>query len=167
MSRFTKIYSRFKKPIYRYVAARVSDPEIAEDITQEIFIKVFRFEESYQKKYAFSTWLWAIAKNTVADSLRELRKAEIASDPITSEMPCGRQCAETLAIHKDERKRLLRILRPMTRLQKRVLWMRAVHHLSYIEIAKKLGMSAAAVKNMACRAKQNLLQNHSLVPVPL
>jgi RNA polymerase sigma factor (sigma-70 family) len=146
MVRFPKIYKKFRKPILRYVNSRVSDPELAEDITQEIFIKVFRFQDSYQSQFAFSTWLWTIAKNTVSDSLRELKE----------------YCAETLAIKKDERKRLLRILKPMTRLQKRVLWMRAVHHLSYSEISKILGLSVAAAKNMASRAKQNLIEDQRL-----
>jgi RNA polymerase sigma-70 factor (ECF subfamily) len=161
MVRFPKIYKKFRKPILRYVNSRVSDPELAEDITQEIFIKVFRFQDSYQSQFAFSTWLWTIAKNTVSDSLRELKESTLR-EPLSEEIPCKKHCAETLAIKKDERKRLLRILKPMTRLQKRVLWMRAVHHLSYSEISKILGLSVAAAKNMASRAKQNLIEDQRL-----
>jgi RNA polymerase sigma-70 factor (ECF subfamily) len=161
MVRFPKIYSKFRKPILRYVNSRVTDPELAEDITQEIFIKVFRFQGSYQSKFAFSTWLWTIAKNTVSDSPREQKETTLR-EPLSEEIPCGSHCAETLAIKKDERRRLLRILKPMTRLQKRVLWMRAVHQLSYSEISKILGLSVAAAKNLATRAKQNFIEDHRL-----
>jgi RNA polymerase sigma-70 factor, ECF subfamily len=161
MFRFPKIYAQFRKPVLRYVSSRVADPGTAEDITQEIFLKVFRFRDSYQPQFAFSTWLWTIAKNTVSDSLRDLKESTLR-EPLSEDLPCKLHCAETLAIKKDERKRIFRILKPMTRLQKRVLWLRAVHQLSYSEIAQLLGLSIASAKNLASRAKQNFLEQHAI-----
>jgi RNA polymerase sigma-70 factor (ECF subfamily) len=167
---FSKIYSRFQKPILRYVKSKVSDPELAEEITQEIFIKMYRFRDSYQEQFAFSTWLWTIAKNTISDHLRGLKNTQNLSvnngdDPIVpDELPCTKENAETLIIRKDQKKQLLKILKSLTRLQKRVLWLRMIHHLSYQEISKHLGISLSAVKNLAYRAKITLTENAILVP---
>jgi RNA polymerase sigma-70 factor (ECF subfamily) len=155
---FPGIYGRFRRPIFLYVRSRVHEDETAEDLVQEIFLKVFRFLGSYREQYAFSTWLWTIARNTVADYLRAPREPSSAGEVISEleELPCAREDAETVLARKDERRSFLRLLRPLTRLQKRVLWMRIVHQLSYDEIASRLGVSLSAVKNLAHRARIRL-----------
>jgi RNA polymerase sigma factor (sigma-70 family) len=72
------------------------------------------------------------------------------------EVPCLRPCAESRIIRKDDRRTYLKMLRSLTRMQKRVIWMRVIHQLSYEEISKKLDMSLSAVKNLAYRAKRTL-----------
>ncbi len=162
---FTKLHVRFSRPILRYVSGRISDLETAEEITQEIFLKAFRFRESYQERYAFSTWLWTIARNTVSDHLRSGKTEDPLSEPAQIEdMACDRPCAETSAIRKDQFRSLLKSLQPLTRLQKRVVWMRAIHQLSYEEISCKLGLSISAVKNLAYRAKLTLTDGFALSP---
>jgi DNA-directed RNA polymerase specialized sigma24 family protein len=61
-----------------------------------------------------------------------------------------------MAIRKDERRNYIKMMRSLTRMQKRVLWMRVIHQLSYEEISRKLGMSLSAVKNLAYRARISL-----------
>jgi len=161
---FTKIYSQFHKPILNYVKSKISDEQSAQDITQEVFIKVFRFHESYHDGKVFSTWLWTIAKNTISDFLR---KRLTSADKIScDEVVCTRRDAESTLVYRDERRDLLRMIRPLTRLQKRVLWLRAIHQLSYGEISEKLGLSITAVKNLAHRAKNRLShEKPGLAPV--
>src|SRR3954451_5807073 len=89
---FAKIYERFRKPLLHFVRSRISDPAVAEEITQEVFLKAYRFRDSYQERYALSTWLWTIARNTVSDHLRGPRPE--ASSVETEELACGRPCAE-------------------------------------------------------------------------
>jgi len=163
---FNIIYNRFRKPILHYVKARISDQEVAEEITQEIFLKAFRFRDQYEEEYAFSTWLWTIAKNTIADHLRVARPTSSHHDEdfLPEDIPCTRHSAETLAIKKDERRRFIKMMKSLTRLQKRVLWMRLVHQHSYEEISKALGLSLTAVKNLGYRAKRTLTDNLSLAP---
>jgi RNA polymerase sigma-70 factor (ECF subfamily) len=156
---FEELYRRYRKPIFQYVIARVPDVENAEDLTQEIFLKIYRFRDSYQENYAFSTWLWAIAKNSVADFLR-VRKECLVSDPeAAEEVPCGAQNAESILLKKDRRKKLRRLARGLTRPQRRVLWLHLVHHLSFVEISKRLNLSLTAVKNLAYRARLRLVEN--------
>ena len=166
---FAKLYKRFHKPILRFVQSKISDDEVASELTQEVFIKVFRFRESYQEQYALSTWLWTIARNTISDHLRG-KKIHLESDLPGSEpamtleeIPSPQKNAEALVIKKDQRRSFLGLMKSLTRPQKRVLWLRAVHQLSFPEISKRLGLSLSAVKNLAYRAKLTLSDNESIL----
>lgn len=168
---FGRIYQRFRHPILSYVRARVQDQEVAEEITQDIFMKVFRFRAGYQERFAFSTWLWTIAKNTVSDHLRGRRDRsdQFDTEIQAEEIPCTGSNAESRILEKDERRKIFKKLRSLTRLQKRVLWMRLIHQLSYEEISKRLGLSLAAVKNLIYRSRQVMLhergkQDPALIP---
>ena len=70
-------------------------------------------------------------------------------------------------IRKDERRNMLKLMRSLTRMQKRVLWLRIIHQLSYEEISRNLGMSLSAVKNLAYRAKLSLTEGLVAGPVPI
>ena len=163
---FTKIYERFKRPILRYISARLSDAQVADEIVQDIFLKVYRFRANYSPEYAFSTWLWSISKNTVSDFLRVSRNSHAENRMALpevlhpEELACTLLNAESLAIRKCEKKskrrRLVETMRSLTRLQKRVLWMRNVHDLSDGEISVRLGLTLPSVKNLAYRAKQRM-----------
>lgn len=163
---FTFLYKRFYKPIAHYIRSRIHNPEVAEEITQEVFLKVHRFQDSFQEGHAFSTWLWTIAKNTVFDYLRGLKGNNKAAGPDFTQdtsveleqLPCLRICAETRLIRRDQRRKLLKVFKVLTRLQKRVLWMRVIHQLSYQDISKQLQLSLASVKNLAYRAKITLVE---------
>ena len=161
---YSKIYERFRKPIMRYISSRLSDAQVAEEVVQDIFLKVYRFRANYSPEYAFSTWLWSISKNTVSDFLRVTRNFQAESrfalpeNLHPEELACLRPNAESLVIRSTERKNrrrnLLVRMKSLTRLQKRVLWMRSVHDLSDGEISDRLGLTLVAVKNLAYRAKQ-------------
>jgi RNA polymerase sigma-70 factor (ECF subfamily) len=166
---FEKLFSRFRKPILSYVQARVANEETAQELTQEIFLKVYRFRDHYEDRYAFSTWLWTIARNTIADHLRGaksslhgMNSAVMSDDVVLDELPSRERHAEELLENKDTRRGLLKIMRSLTRMQKRVLWMRVVHHLSYQEIAENLQLSLSAVKNLALRGKTAMTESLEL-----
>lgn len=160
-SAFSKIYRRFRKPVFRFISFKVKDAEAAEELTQEVFLKVYRARDSYQAEYAFSSWLWAIVRNTITDHLRAFRtvtETESAAEIEPEQIPCPRQTAEAMVISRDQRRNLHQMMKALTRQQRRVLWLRAVHQLSYDEISARLGISIASVKNLCYRAKLSLAQ---------
>ena len=159
---FETLYRRFKLPIFRYLKLKISDEAIAEELTQEVFLKAYRFRESYQDRYSVSTWLWTIAKNTVSDHLRKTRlpsdqQTDLDGESAAAEsVACERPCPEGRILIKEQRRNFLRMIRSLTRPQKRVLWMRLIHQLSYEEISNQLRLSNSAVKNLVYRAKLRL-----------
>jgi len=68
---FERLFEQHKGGIYRYFLRLTSSPEDAEDLTQEIWINVFRNRASYQPKSKFTTWLYAIAHNRLIDHYRK------------------------------------------------------------------------------------------------
>ena len=160
---FSKIFTKYRKLILRFVSQKVRNEEAAEEITQEVFFKAFRFRSSYRSEYAFSTWLWGIARNTIVDRIRKDRR-EPAHDAFQDgepedyeTLPCALPNAEHLLLRRGENKRLVAFLGTLTAPQRRVLWLRIMHRLSYAEIAKRLGLSLSAVKCLAYRAKATLI----------
>jgi RNA polymerase sigma-70 factor (ECF subfamily) len=80
---FEKILSHYEKAIFHFVSRIVQNDKDAEDITQETFIKVYFKIKKFKSEYKFSTWLFAIAKNTINDWFRKHKKREllIIDDP--------------------------------------------------------------------------------------
>jgi RNA polymerase sigma-70 factor (ECF subfamily) len=152
---FDALYRRYEKAVLRYVDQLTGGDDAGPDLVQEVFLKVHRFRADYDPKYAFSTWLWQIARNTVLDWQRKSRPESAAIDP--EEGPaCPRPDAEALLARKGERRVLRDVIRNLTGLQRRVIWLRVIHQLSYGEISRRLGLSLSAVKCLVYRSKQAL-----------
>lgn len=152
---FCRVYDRFYRPIFKYVIQRVSYPEVAEEVTQEIFLKAYRFRETYRSSHAVSTWLWTIARNTICDWKRKHGAIGMLESAGASceEFPAQAPDAEASLISRGRRRELLRKIRGLSRLQRKVIRMRALHQLSYAEIADALGLSMDSVKCSIYRAK--------------
>lgn len=79
---FDDIFNEFHPRILRY-AARMTSPEEAEDITQEVFLKVSRSLEGFKGESSLSTWIYRIATNTALDKLRSSSRKSLAPLPLS------------------------------------------------------------------------------------
>lgn len=86
---FTDIFNTYQKPIYNYVLRMVRNPDIAEELTQEIFIKTYKNLSSYRGDSKISTWLYSIATNSCLDYFRtsDFKKSEKTSAIILDVLP--------------------------------------------------------------------------------
>jgi len=156
---YGEIYKLFFNPIERYVRLKVGNDAVAQEITQEIFLKVFRFSSSYKIGLQFPTWLWTIAKNTVADFMRGSRseRSAITTTAISfDEIPSSEPSAENLMQQQALRKYLMEFARVLSPIQRRVLWLRLVAQLPYQEISNQVGLTVAAAKSLVHRARLQL-----------
>lgn len=71
---FGVILSRYERPIFSFIYHFFQNPALCEDLTQETFLRAFRFIKSFRTKEKLSTWLFSIAKNLCIDELRRMRK---------------------------------------------------------------------------------------------
>lgn len=78
------LINRYLKPIHSFVFGLVLNNSVADDITQDVFVKVWRNLKKYNMKYSFKTWIYSIARNTVIDNFRK-RKDPVFSSFDTSE----------------------------------------------------------------------------------
>ena len=73
------LIEKYMRPIYNFVYQYVSDAQEAEDITQDVFIRVWQKIKTYDTAKSFKTWIFAIAKNATFDYLRKKKPATFSS----------------------------------------------------------------------------------------
>ncbi|UCE07904.1 MAG: sigma-70 family RNA polymerase sigma factor [bacterium] len=76
---FTHLVHRHKQNVFRFVLSRVKNRELASDLTQDVFVKVYKSAKLYQQTGKFRSWLFRMAQNICIDSYRKQQKASILS----------------------------------------------------------------------------------------
>jgi len=148
---FDKIYKKYKDAVYNYVFWRVYNEEDAIDITQEVFVKVYKGLDGFQGRSSIKTWIFSIAHNTV---LNFLTRKKIDENDI-----------EVHFLSDGSYKRMevrIKVLRAMEKLSPEHMEILKLYYFdgfSYKEIAKLLKISTGTVKSRLNRAKTSLREN--------
>lgn len=146
---FEELYWRYAAKIYQFVRYRTNNPEDAQDIVSDIFVKALAKLESYDAEQSFVTWLFSIARYRIIDFWRTQR-VTIDLDAI----------AEITAIVESPEHKLdtdLAIEQVMSKLSPEeniLVTLRFIDELSYKEIAKITGKSEVALRSTFHRLKQ-------------
>lgn len=142
--------------IYRYVFVRVADKTEAEDLTQQVFLKVIQSIESYNwKGLPFAAWLFRIAHNQVIDYVRKRQRGPQLTEYISQMDPKDKN-------PEDRAEEWLMMdtvkvgLKQLTQLQQEVISLRFAAGLSIIETAKVMGKNEGAIKALQHSALENL-----------
>ena len=154
---FAELYEKYFPQVYGMIFARLKDVTAADDVVSEIFMKVALNLDSHDKKYAFSTWLFTIARNTLADYYRrQIRRFEESWDAfLEREAPISEQPEEKL-LASERTEKLLRAMSKLTELQRRIIELKYWSELSNVEIAEILGLSASNVGFIHYQAMKRL-----------
>lgn len=154
---FAELYEKYFPQVYGMIFARLKDVTAADDVVSEIFMKVALNLDSHDKKYAFSTWLFTIARNTLADYYRrQIRRFEESWDELLErEAPISEQPEEKL-LASERTEKLLRAVGKLTELQRRIIELKYWSELSNVEIAEILGLSASNVGFIHYQAMKRL-----------
>ena len=136
--------------------------EEAEDVTQEVFIKVFQTLRSYDAAQgSFSTWLNRVARNHLVDHYRRARKDRLTSS-LDDELPAAEQKASPQAeptnhVESRERREILQLaLDKLSPDLREAVILRDLHDLDYEEIAQVLGVPQGTVKSRINRGRLEL-----------
>lgn len=148
--------------IYRFLG----DPGQVEDLTQEVFLRVYRTSQRYQPTAKFSTWLYRIAANLSFNVLRAKRRGqpvqlEIAysedGEPFYRDVPDGRHGPPQDHLDAEElRGKVSEAINQLPENQKVAIILNKYEQKSYEEIAAILSCSTMAVKSLLSRARSNL-----------
>lgn len=153
---FGRLYSMYADTIYRFIFFRVSDQETAQDLTSDVFIKVWKTIPHYvaDPKVKFSTWLFTIAKNRVIDHYRTVKKNvnidDVAEIKIDHANDLNRLSA---SFDLDKVKEILLTMKPEYSL---VIELKYFQELDYPEIAKILNKSEVGARVLIHRATSAL-----------
>ena len=152
---FGQLYQRHVGRVYRYVAFRVHDMTLAEDLTQEIFINAYRALADLERPDRFGAWLMAIARNRVLNHWRAAGRAPDLAEPDGDGDPLDLVPADDALAALEARvaaEDLLAGAGALIELQQEVLALRFVAGLDVATTAELMGRSENAVKNLQFHA---------------
>ena len=163
---FRRLVKRSQSKVYAVIYRLVPNHAQVEDLTQEVFLRVFRTAARYRPLAKFSTWLYRIASNVALNALRSGRKMKLSSlelgdaDDESSwrrDVPDTRSGAPATGLDAEELEAcILAAIAELPENQRIAITLNKFEHLSYQEIAKVLDCSTMAVKSLLSRARCNL-----------
>ena len=160
---FEQLVRKYEKPVYNLVYRTLGNPEDSCDVTQEVFLRIFRSIDSYNGQSEFFTWIYRIAYNLCIDFIRKSRRYKTVSldDPNISETSYAaladlRFDPERVFMDNEFLRSLEECLDVLSAPHRAVLAMREILGLSYREIGVILGLPQGTVKSRICRARGHL-----------
>lgn len=168
---FATVLARWEKPLINFIYRLIPERTEAEDIAQEVFLKVAAAASGLRQQAKFSTYLYRIAYNLTVDRLRR-RKVRTAAAPIvsldeTADNDAGENLSRQVPDPSDLPADLLRerletklsvesALTELPENQRAAIMLKVYEDRSYAEIAEILGVSVPSVESLLFRARQNL-----------
>ena len=155
-AKFDALYELYFERIYYFLARRVRDRAIAEDLTSEVFHKALANLPSYEwRGVPFSAWLFRIAANALADQYKRASREQPSSGNASNpDMHPDLSSPDLEAI--DYHARLFRLVDHLPAVQRQVIRERFVEQRSIREIAARLKKTEGAIKQLQFRALQSL-----------
>ncbi|MDD5730568.1 MAG: sigma-70 family RNA polymerase sigma factor [Candidatus Omnitrophica bacterium] len=156
-----ELVRRYKNPLFHFALRLCLNTAEAQDITQEVFLRVHQYKDSYRPIGKFCTWIFSIAHNLHISRIRRKKWFAIwprkhdAPDELVefaSPDPSPKDCAEDSEFCAVLRQNL----QSLPFLQREALILREYEKMDYQEIAKILNKSLGTVKTLIHRARQNL-----------
>ena len=147
--RFAELYEINFERVYAFVVSRVRDRSEAQDLTSEVFHQALKNLGKFEwRGVPFAAWLYRIALNAIADRARRLSREQTG--------PAPDQIGEEDLEGVEERAQIFRMVKDLPEDQRRVVEMRFVEEKSIRDIAREIGRSEGAVKQLQFRGLQNL-----------
>ncbi|MDR2286994.1 MAG: sigma-70 family RNA polymerase sigma factor [Prevotellaceae bacterium] len=164
---YSRLLSRYRDNIFYYILRMVGDKTHADDLTLESFDKAFQNLHKYDEQYAFSTWLYKIAKNCTIDFVRKRKlnslhinygSDEDESSINESALYSSAPNPEESMIQQQEELKLMNFIESMKPRYRKLIELRYINEYAYEEIAEELNIPLGTVKTRLFRAKNILAE---------
>lgn len=152
---FSELVMRYKNLVYSIILKMTADSEQANDLAQEVFIKVYKNLGKYYPGYKFSTWVIRITTNHVIDYRRRKKQETVPIDDIEYELSSN-ESPEEAYLKKEQRLGLQKILNELPEMYKIPIMLYHQQGLSYQEIADVTNEPLSKVKNRIFRGRKML-----------
>ena len=175
---FDFLLVKYRSPLVNFLYRMVRDTATAEDLAQEVFLRVYRARKQYTPSAKFTTWLFRIATNVALNSVRDNRyqKMEVSLDaPVSSEedsapreLPAREMRIDEHLLEQDRVAFIQRAIASLPEKQRAAVLLHKYEEMDYAEIAKILDCTEAALKSLLFRAYESLrVQLAPLVTQPV
>jgi len=156
---FGELLTRYKNLVYSVALRMVSDKDEADDLAQEIFIKLYRNLEKYQPEYRFSTWTMKVATNHVIDHRRKKRQETVSIDEVGDMAGVDTLSPEDAYIAKEQTEMLRGLIDDLPEMYKVPIVLYHQQGLSYTEISEITGEPLSKVKNRIFRGRKMMKES--------
>jgi RNA polymerase sigma-70 factor (ECF subfamily) len=156
-----ELFERYSPALLRFTDRMLSDRGAAEEVTQEVFVKVITRAHQYDGRAGVASWLFAIAANACRDKRRRDRRASVVPLEAAPEPRSRGEGVEATMISEQRRKAVRLALANLSEEQREALVLARYHGMPYAEIARTLGISVGAVKTRIFRAVETLKAHFS------
>jgi len=160
---FAILLEKHRLPVIHFLYRMVQNQAVAEELAQEVFLRVYRSRGSYEPTAKFTTWLFRIATHLALNSLRDgkNRRLEERLDDDSSETPVRqvsdqRPTVEQRMLHQSRMEEIQRAVATLPEKQRAAVLMHKYDEMEYSQIAKVLNCSESAIKSLLFRAYETL-----------
>jgi RNA polymerase sigma-70 factor, ECF subfamily len=162
---FDLLLRRYRTPLVNFLFRMVHDRATAEDLAQEVFLRVYRARKQYSPSAKFTTWLFRIATNLALNSIRDNRHRQMdrsldapvdEEDAAPMELPSREVRIDQHMIEQDRCHFIRRAVAALPEKQRVAVLLHKYEEMDYGEIAKVLDCSESALKSLLFRAYETL-----------
>ncbi|WP_437574461.1 RNA polymerase sigma factor [Sorangium sp. So ce887] len=166
---FAGLVRRHKTPIYNFILRQVRGPAIAEDLVQDVFVKIVQSASDFKHEARFTTWTYAIARNVCIDHLRKMSlrrhpsldqgSGDGGDGPTLGERtadPAPQAAVDRVAIGAEMGQLIVRAVEGLPHEQREVFLLREIGHVPFKDIAQIVGVPENTVKSRMRYALERL-----------
>jgi RNA polymerase sigma-70 factor (ECF subfamily) len=164
---FELLLRKYRIPLVNFLYRMVRDTAVAEDLAQEVFLRVYRARQEYAPSAKFTTWMFRIATNLALNSVRDNRhrQMEVSMDQTVDtgedeqrpfEVPDRAPTVEQELVALTRSETIMRAVHALPEKQRAAVLLHKYQEMDYAEIARILECSESALKSLLFRAYETL-----------
>jgi RNA polymerase sigma-70 factor (ECF subfamily) len=165
---FEYLVGKFRRPMLSFMYRMAHNTAVAEELAQEVFLRVYRSRQTYNAEAKFSTWVYRIATNLAVNYARDTKheRPELSvkldqrdeETGTTIDLPDGAPTAEQVLLRRERLAAIRRHVHSLPERQRVAVLMHKYQGMDYAQIAQVLKLSESAVKSLLFRAYESLRQ---------
>jgi RNA polymerase sigma-70 factor, ECF subfamily len=162
---FDFLLQKYRSPLVNFLGRMVRDRATAEDLAQEVFLRVYRARKQYTPSAKFTTWIFRIATNLALNSIRDTKYQRMSlsldapadgADAPPMELPAPEMRIDEHLVERDRAEFIRRAIMALPEKQRAAVLLHKYEEMDYGEIAKILECSESALKSILFRAYETL-----------
>lgn len=158
------LFERHNKAVYQYCRQMIRHSAQAEDLTQEVFLRILRKSSSFKATGSFKAWMFNIARNITLDHLRAMqRRGNVAAVEESMEPMIENRTAEQAASGSQSMEMLQQALSRLPAAVQEIIWLGRFEFDSYEELGQALGCKSGTARVRMHRAMQQLNTEYALI----
>lgn len=153
------LFERYHKRIYNFLARMTIDRDLAEDLTQNVFLRIMKYRSSYREGMRFQSWIYQVARNIFSDHYQSHKNKFsdfITVDKISNHLPESEDTYD----REEQEKLLTRSMALLSDEQRELLVLTRFQHMKYEDVALIMDTTVANIKVKVHRAIAKLREHY-------